>query len=133
MNAILKLDVGRQEPLFGEVAFDFTQIADNGVAVRALDLPYGAQVIGGAVVVDTAFNPGTSLALAVGDATVANRYEAAVDLTHVGRTPVALTGYVSDGSPINITPTLVGAAATAGAARLHVMYVIKNRAGAVQP
>lgn len=133
MNQTLKLDVGRQEPLFGEISFDFSHIADNAVAVNAIDLPYGAQVIGGSVIVDTAFNPGTSLVLDVGDAISGNRYVNDVNLAATGRTPLVPTGYVSTGGAVTITPTLVGAAATQGAARLNLQYVIKGRAGQVQP
>lgn len=133
MNQKLKMDVGRQEPLFGEISFDFSNIADTGVAVNAIDLPYGARIIGGEVLVDTAFNPGTSLVLDIGDAITGNRYVNDVDLKVVGRTALVPTGYVSDGGAVTITPTLVGAAATQGAARLSLQYVIKGRAGQVQP
>lgn len=132
-NAKLTLDVGRQKSLHAEITFDYTHIADNGVAVPAIKLPYGAQVVGGALTVDTAFNPGTSLALAVGDAVTGTRYAAAVDLKTVARTALTLTSFVSDGNPVLVTPTLVGAAATAGKARLQVSYIIKNRAEEVQP
>jgi hypothetical protein len=132
-NAKLNLDVGRQKALFAEVAFDFSHVQDNGVAVPAVKLPYGAQIVGGAVTVDTAFNPGTSLVLDVGDSTVANRYINDANLASVGRTPLGITGFVSDGSAIQIVPVLVGAAPTQGKARLLVTYVIKGRAEEVQP
>lgn len=132
-NKKLNLDVGRQTVLFASISIAFDQIADTAVAVQAIGLPYGAQIIGGDVIVDTAFNPGTSLALAVGDKVTAGRYAAAVDLKTAGRTPLGITGYVSDGGDIFVTPTLVGAAPTAGSLRISVQYVIKGRAGQVQP
>jgi len=132
-NKKLILDVGRQTVLFASISIAFDQIADTGVAVQAINLPYGAQIVGGDVIVDTAFNPGTSLVLDVGDKIVANRYANDVDLKTAARTPLGVTGYVSDGGEIFVTPVLVGAAPTAGALRISVQYVIKGRAGLVQP
>lgn len=133
MNQKLNLDTGRQEPLFAEITIAAANIVDNGVAVKAINLPYGAQIIGGAVVVDAAFNPGTSMTLDVGDPITANRYLDNVDLKTAARTPLVPTGYVSDGQEIYVTPAIVGAAPTAGSLRVTVQYVIKGRAGAVQP
>lgn len=131
-NATLKPSRARQYILSAEVAFTFANVADTAVAVPAVLLPFGAQVVGGAVVVDTAFNAGTSIVLDVGDAAVANRYKNDVNLATAGVTALTPTGYVSDGGNINITPVIVGAAATAGAARLRVDYVIAGRAQEVQ-
>lgn len=131
-NAKLNPVSGRQYPLVAEVAFDYTQLADTGVAVPAVNLPYGAVVIGGGVVVETAFNTATSAVLDVGDAASGNRYKDDVNLKTVGYTALVPTGYVSDGAPLKLTPTLVGAAATAGKGRLIVMYAIKGRAHEAQ-
>lgn len=131
-NATLKPSRARQYILSAEIAFTFAHTADTAVAIPAVLLPFGAQVVGGAVVVDTAFNAGTSIVLDVGDATVANRYKNDVNLAATGVTALVPTGYVSDGGNINITPVIVGAAATVGAARLRVDYVIAGRAQEVQ-
>lgn len=132
-NTKLKLDVGRQYVLFGEVVIDFSNIVDTAIAVKAIDLPYGAEVTGGSVIVDTAFNPGTSMVLDIGDQLVPNRYLNDADLKTLARTPLIPTGYVSDGAAIFITPVIVGAVPTAGSVRVNVQYVIKNRADEVQP
>lgn len=132
-NATLKTNGGRQYILSAEIAFDYTHLQDTAVAVPAVKLPYGAVVAGGAVIVDTAFNTATSAVLDVGDSTTANRYVNDVNLKAAGITPLVPTGYVSDGNEINITPVLVGTAATAGAGRLRVDYYIQNRAMENQP
>lgn len=132
-NKKLTLDVGRQTVLFASIAIAFDHIADTGVAVEAIKLPYGARIIGGDVVVSTAFNAGTTLVLDVGDKTVANRYANDIDLKTVGRTALTPTGYTSDGGELHVTPVLVGTAPTAGALRLSIQYVIEGRAGHVQP
>lgn len=132
-NATLKPSTNRQYILSAEIAFNYTHVNDTGVAVTAVKLPVGAVVVGGAVVVDTAFNTATSAVLDVGDATSGNRYLNDVNLKTAGQTNLVPTGLSSDGADILITPTLVGAAATAGAARLRVDYVIQGRGHEVQP
>jgi hypothetical protein len=107
-NAKLTPSTARQYPLFAEVAFNYTQLADTAVAVPAIKLPYG------------------------GDSTTANRYANDVNLKSAARTALTITGYVSDGAEIQITPVLVGTAATAGAGRVVVEYVISGRAHEVQ-
>ncbi len=130
-NAILKPVAGRQYPLHAEVAFDFTQINDTAVAVPAIKLPYGAQIISGAVIVDVAFNAATSSVLDVGDSTTPNRYVNDVNLKVVGRTPLVPTGYVSDGADLQILPVTSGTN-TAGSGRVQIQYVIANRAHEAQ-
>lgn len=132
-NTALTLDVGRQTILSASIAFTFANIADTAVAVKALNLPYGAQVVSGYIVVDTVFNVGTTAVLDIGDLVTANRYKNDVDLKTLGLTALVPTGYVSDGEAIHILPVLVGTAATTGAARLVVNYVIAGRAGETQP
>jgi hypothetical protein len=131
-NAALKRKAARQYVLAAQLTVDFSNVVDTAVAVNAIDLPYGAQVVGGDVIVDTAFNAGTSIVLDIGDATVANRYVNDVNLAATGRTALVPTGYVSDGAVISITPVIVGAVPTAGSARITVQYVIKDRAQEAQ-
>lgn len=132
-NTTLTPSRGRQYPLYAEVSFTFGNVADTGVAVPAIKLPPGAVVIDGAVIVDTVFNTGTSIVLDVGDSTTGNRYKNDADLkSSTGVIALVPTGYVSDGADILVTPTIVGAAATTGAARLWVAYVIQGRTHEVQ-
>jgi hypothetical protein len=52
----------------------------------------------------------------------------------LGRTALVPTGYrYTAPDTIDLTGTLTGAAATAGAGTLRVQYVIKDRAQEVQP
>lgn len=132
-NAKLIRDAGRQTLLVAVQTFTFAQLNDTGVAVKMIDLPYGATILSGMVIVDEVFNVATSAALAVGDLIVPARYLAAGDLKTLGIKPLVPTGYVSDGEAVWATPTNTGAAATTGKARLIINYVIANRAGEVQP
>ena len=131
-NQSIKPANARQYPLFAEQTFDFSQLADTAVPVTGLKLPYGAQIIGGAVIVDTAFDTGTSAVLDVGDSVSGNRYKNDVNLKATGLTALVPTGHVSDGSDLLVTPTLVGTAATVGKVRVQVQYVIAGRAHEVQ-
>ena len=132
-NTTLTKDRGRQYVMSAMVAITFANIADTATAVNAIDLPYGAVVTGGYFVVDTVFNLGTTAVLDVGDSTTANRYANDINLKALGVTQLVPTGYTSDGAAIQILPVLVGTAATTGAGRLYVEYVITNRAAEVQP
>lgn len=133
-NTALKLVSGRQPSLFAEVTVDFSNVVDTAVSVPAIQLPHGAQVVGGAVIVDTALNGTTTSVLDVGDALSTNRYVNDVNLKATGRTALVPTGYVSDGAPIWITPVHSGGTApTAGRFRVLVEYVIAGRATENQP
>jgi hypothetical protein len=121
---------GRQEVISAIVDFTFADAPTTATAYDAIDLPVNAIVVGGDLVVTTAWNTATSATLAVGDVTTTNRYLAATDLKTVGRTPLVPTGFTHT-SVENLLKGLtafVGAAATAGAARLRVDYIVKGRA-----
>ena len=122
-------NAGRQEVISAYVEFTYASIGTTAVAVAALDLPVGAIVVGGDIVVTTAWNTGTSAVLDVGDATSANRYANDVDLKTAGRTALVPTGFThtSADNVLKVLPVYVGTAATAGAARLRVDYIVKGR------
>jgi hypothetical protein len=97
-------------------------------------LPGNSVVVGGEIEITTVFNPGTSLTIAVGDGVLGTRYASAADAEALGRTALVPTGYrYTAPDTIDLTGTLTGAAATAGAGTLRVQYVIKDRAQEVQP
>ncbi len=131
-NTTLTLKSGRQTPLVAMIAFTYLNIADTATAVKAINLPYGAVVVGGYLIVDTVFNHGTTSVLDVGDLVDPDRYLVDTDLKTLGKTSLLLTGYASDGEAIYLKPVHVGTAATTGAARLIVEYVINERATETQ-
>lgn len=131
-NATLRLNSGRQYPLVAIQEFDYTHVADNVVQVQLAKLPVGAVVTGGELIVDTAWNTGTSASLSIGDTASGTRYGATLDLKTTGRKALTPTGYVSDGAEVMATPVLSGTAATAGKARLILQYVISGRAHEAQ-
>lgn len=129
-NATLKAENGRQYPLFAEVTIDVANMNESAVAVPAIKLPYGAQIISGAVTTETGFDAATAT-LAVGDALSGTRYVSNANIAAAGRVALTPTGYVSDGGDIRVTPTFADAV-TVGKVRVQVMYVIAGRAHEVQ-
>ena len=130
-NAPLPLNPGRQYPLVDEVTITAAHMNESAVAVPAVNLPVGAVVIGGSVIVDTAFDAATAV-LDVGDAASANRYKNDVNIAATGVTALVPTGYVSAGKPILVTPVFADAV-TVGSLRLQVQYIIGGRANEAQP
>lgn len=120
----------RQELITAFVDFTYADIPTTATAYAAMDIPQNAVVIGGDLTVTTAWNTGTTATLSVGDVTLATRYATTVDLKTAARTALTLTGFVHTNTQkvLNGTTAYVGGAATAGAARLTVLYYVKGRA-----
>lgn len=125
----ITLQSGRQISAWATVDFAYTDLT-SGAAATAIKLPVGAVVVSGAVVVKTAWNSGTSDVLVVGDSATANRYKTSFSIAAAGRTALVPTGYqaLSTTREIQVTWTAVGTAASAGAARLEVEYIVPGRA-----
>lgn len=129
-NAALKKVSGRQYALTAEVTIGVAHMNESTVPVAAIELPYGAVVTGGAVIVDTAFDAATAV-LDVGDVASGSRYKNDVNIAATGLTALVPTGYVSDGAPILVTPVFADAV-TVGSLRVQVTYVIAGRAHEAQ-
>ena len=131
----ISLSVDRQSPLFASADFVLADVA-SGVFEVAVSLPENAEVVGGALVITTAFDSATTDKLQVGDSALKWRYiniQAALGALPVGRTALVPTGYRTVGKePVGVTWTGVGAVTT-GAGRLEVEYVIVGRGTNVQP
>jgi len=108
----------------------------SGAAIGAVKVPYGARVVGGGVIVETAFDSGTSDVLDVGDGGDADRYSATpINIAAAGYTALDITGYkytVTDF--IDLTWTGAGTAATTGVLQLVVFYTIDgNQDAGIMP
>ena len=120
-----------QWPLFGYNEMLFSDFAD-GATQNVVVLPEGALVTRAFVLVTTAYNSATTATATVGDAADADRYGAAVDLKTVGIKALVPTGYITPAKgPVTITFAQTGAAATAGAARVYVEYIVERKADEV--
>lgn len=136
-----------QYPLMAEFTFNFDDTAVDSVAgttktfgstfgqnlvLDAIPLPPNANVIGGELVVETAFAGPTVATLSVGDSASATRYASTVDLKTAARTALTLTGFRGAGENIRLTMNVTVANATAGKATVRVLYTVQGRSQEVQ-
>ena len=109
-------------------AVDIT-LADDGLVIPLGYIPAGAMVLRGGVVVTTAFNAGSTNVLDIG--TVADDDGFATDLA-LGTVGVIVAdemattndAYVTVDTLINCTVDLTGTAATTGAGRVWIEYIL---------
>ena len=101
----------------------------NSSAVTIGTIPANAQIVDINIDVTTAFNAGTNDLISVGKSGSAAAFVADTDVSAAGRASVATTGVYSawadTGSTevaVTATYTQTGTAATAGAARVTIVY-----------
>lgn len=124
------LDSGRQDVLVACIPFSYDELTD-ATAVPAAALPAGAIVLGGQLVISTAFNSGTSDTIAVGDGTIT--YLAATSVAATGATALTgISGVYSASDTVDLTWDGTGTAPTAGSGYLVVEYVKTDRACEIQ-
>lgn len=106
--------------------------SDLAMVADVINLPVNSQVIGGELVVLTAFDT-AGYDVMVGDATDPDRYLASTDVKSAGRTALVPTGYVNTAGE-NLRLTIASDdVCTAGKARLTLQYVIDGRVSDVTP
>jgi hypothetical protein len=101
----------------------------NSSAVTIATLPANSQIVDVNIDVTTAFDAGTTNTIAVGKTGSAAAFVAATGVSSAGRASVASTGVYSawadsGSSDVSVTATFAesGTAATAGAARVTIVY-----------
>lgn len=114
--------------------------APAGVVFDAVNLPYGATIIGGEVVVEEAFaGAGTGATLSLGVAGNTTALVNALDLdaaTAGSRTALSLSAplVANAGTPLRLTTAgLTAGGATAGKVRVRVMFTVDGRAMETYP
>lgn len=125
--SITKLET-RQYPLSGIVRFDLADLS-SGVAVDIAALLQNETITGGALVIETAFNSGTSDVISIGDEDSATRYLSAQDVkSAAGRFAFTLTGLNYAGAnTLRLVWTGAGTAATAGEGYVEFTTVREGR------
>lgn len=129
---------GRQFPVIAVQQFDYTDLVNGSAAALKVALPAGAIVVGGGVLVETAFDPtGTSAAATVDlglDGIDADILADGLSLASTGFK--AITGvYTPDYTGAGVTLTLAvvsDTAISAGAGKLFVEYVVVDKTHEVQ-
>ena len=126
-------NAGRQGVVVAYVDISFADLVDD-VAQGAIDLPLGAVVVGGEVIVTEAFDSGTTDELSVGLPGDSNIFVGGIDGQALGLTTIEPFGAVHDATnnSVEVTWLSSGSAATAGAFRLAVRYYVNGRASASQ-
>lgn len=139
--AQLRKTRGAQRPLVAQFAFAFNDTMANtagttaapinstsGTTFDIVDLPPGAIVVGGEVIVDTAFTTTGAATISLGDSASATRYANAVNMKAAARTALTVTGYNNVGGlSLRMTLSLADTAAAAGAVRIQLQYIIDQR------
>lgn len=127
------LNPGRQQSRWAIQTINYADLV-SGIAATISNLPVGAMLVGGAIVVNTAFNSATSDTLSLGDSSSATRYANGVNIHATGRTALTLTGYktLPTTRALQATWTGSGAAPSAGSVELHLEYIVSGRADATQ-
>lgn len=128
------VNTGRQFPTFAVQQFGYADLVSGSAASLKVALPAGAIVVGGGVLVETAWNSGTSAVVDLGlNGGTANVLANDLNLATTGFK--AITGvYTADytGAAVTMTLTEAGTAATAGAGKLIVEYIVVDKAHEVQ-
>lgn len=147
--AAIKSVRAAQYPLFMEFVFNYNDTSIDSVSgaskswgstfgdnivFDAMPMPPGATIIGGELIVETAFVGPTACTLAVGIAGNTAALLAATSLLAAGRTALLLTSPLlcNSGQNIRLTQNVTVANASAGKARVRVQYTIDGRAQEVQ-
>lgn len=122
----------RQYPLYAVQDFDFTDLVNGSAAGLKVSLPPNSIVVGGSLIVDTAWNSSTSATLALalqGGATLLT----ATNLKATGvtqlTTPVAVN---YGGADVTLTLAEAGTATTQGKGKVLIQYVVVGKSSEIQ-
>lgn len=106
----------------------------NTITFDCIPMPVGAVIVGGEIIVETAYAGTTVATLSLGIAGTLTGLASAVSIMTVARTALTLTTPLVANSGQNIRATIVYtvANATAGKVRVNLWYVIDGRSQEVQ-
>lgn len=106
----------------------------NTIVFDCIPLPPGAVITGGELIVETAYAGSTAATVSLGIAGTTTALLNAVSMLSAARTALTITSPLLANSGQNLRATIAYtvANATAGKARLRVMYTIDGRASEVQ-
>jgi hypothetical protein len=133
-----------QYPLVQEFVFSYgdTMVDINGVTqsfgavgtpvVKVFNVPAGAVMRAGDIIIETAYVGPTVATVAVGDSGSATKYAAATSLLSAARTSLTVPNAVTSGLDVQLTFNITVAAATAGRVRVRFEYTIEGRGNEVQ-
>jgi hypothetical protein len=105
----------------------------NTIVFDAIPLPIGAVVVGGELIVETAYAGSTAATILVGISGTTGAFLGSTSLLSAARTALLLTAPLtsSNGQNVRLTVAYTVANATAGKARVRIMYTMDGRASEV--
>lgn len=108
--------------------------AANTVTFDCIPMPPGAVIVGGEVIVETAYAGSTAATLSLGIAGTLTALANAVDLKTAGRTALTLTTPLlcNAGQNVRATIAYTVANATAGKVRVSLTYKVDGRTSEIQ-
>lgn len=108
----------------------------NTITFDCIPLPPGAVIVGGEVIVETAYAGSTAATISLGIAGTLTGLANAVDLKTAAKTVLTATGVAAllanAGQNLRATIAYTVANATAGKVRVRVQYTVDNRTSEVQ-
>lgn len=140
----LKATRAAQKVMWASFTFNITDTMVNSAGASqafsaaagifdVINLPVGAKVIGGALVVETVSNDSSTATLKIGDSANDARYLGATTIKTAARTGISATGYHGLGENVRITLANAGGDATAGKVTIELMFVTDGRADEAYP
>lgn len=128
MPTAVPISSGRQQLIVANLDLVLANFATT-VDYNLIQVPAGAVIEGGAIVVDTVFNSTTSDVISIGDTTTYNLYKSALTIQATGLTALVPTGKIYT-VPTWLTARWVsgGGTPTTGALRVSVTYYVRGRA-----
>lgn len=133
-----------QYPLTASFTFNFddTMVDSTGVeksfnvtgspVFLAIPLRSGAIVVGGDVIVETAYNTTSTATVSLGDSGSATRYASAVNIKTAAITALTRPALRSTGDTLRLTLALADTAATQGKVTVTVTYLVEGRSNETQ-
>lgn len=127
MTTTLKLQQGVQPTRWKWIDVVLANHA-SAVNLPVINLPAGAIVTGGFVIVTQVFNSTSSDVLDIGDQTTENRYKNDINLQALGYTAIVPTGFVVPigGTQIIAQWTSGGGTPTTGTYTLAIAYIVRG-------
>lgn len=146
--ATIKKTPGAQTVLAADFTFGYTTggsdgvasdgiLATNGAVVLVsaaaatvfdvLNIPVGAQVVGGDLNVITAVTTTATATAAIGDSGSASRYLGATSIKSAARTVLVPTGYISQGEPLRVTIANADGTGAVGKVKVTILFTMTGR------
>lgn len=101
--------------------------AAAGTTFDVINIPAGAQIVGGDLNVITAVATTATATASIGDSGSPTRYLGATNLKAQARTALVPTGYISQGEPLRVTIANADGTGTLGKVKVTILFTLTGR------